>query len=481
MTGDGGATDSGQRLFPGRIDVENKDLVRTLERRGEFPREGLCPRIQVGLKDHDAASPGDGRVAGWILLGDRAQSRQRGPDLSRVMGVVVKDPHPGGAAHQFETSAHTLKPRQSVEDRVNGCTRLESGQHCAECVERHVPAGDRKPHGPHLSRTGRTGQADVGDRADAVLFPADQRRGEVLTGSAAVAQNPDTECGTAVAQGGRAGIVGADHQRSPGPHAFDECVEYRGVGLGAAEKIEMIGFHIGHHRDIGGVLQQRAVALVGLGHEHLATAMVGIGAGLAQIAADGKRGIKPAMLQGDDEHRRGRGLAVGSGHHQRAVAGHQLRQHGGSHEHRNPATVGFHQFRISLGNGGVRGDYRRHAAGQAIQVGHVVADADLSAADPQCHQPTRFLGVRTRHQPSAIEQDAGDSGHARSADPHHVNPFKLGRQRVHRRTPGPARATARTISATRRAASRWPTPAAADVIAASRAESVNNRTTSVPT
>ena len=93
----------------------------------------------------------------------------------------------------------------------------------------------------------------------------------------------------------------------------------------------MIGLHVGHDRDVGRVLQQRSVAFVGLGDEHLTTAVVGVGAGLAEITAHREGGIETAVLQGDDEHRRRRGLAVGAGDHQRAVTRHQLCQHDRSH------------------------------------------------------------------------------------------------------------------------------------------------------
>ena len=59
----------------------------------------------------------------------------------------------------------------------------------------------------------------------------------------------------------------------------------------------------------------------------------------AQIAPTAKRGIKTAVLQGHDEHRSGRGLAVRAGHQQRPVPRHQLGQHRRAQDHRDAAAA----------------------------------------------------------------------------------------------------------------------------------------------
>lgn len=58
----------------------------------------------------------------------------------------------------------------------------------------------------------------------------------------------------------------------------------------------MVSLDIGHHGDVRGVLQQRAVGLVGLGDESLATAVVGIGPGRAQIPANSEGRVETALL-----------------------------------------------------------------------------------------------------------------------------------------------------------------------------------------
>ena len=210
---------------------------------------------------------------------------------------------------------------------------------------------------------------------------------------------------------------------------------------------------------------------------------MGVGAGLAEVATDGKGRIEPAVLQGDDQHGGGGGLAMRAGNQQRAISGHQFGQHRRTQDHRNRTATGFHQFRIGLRDGGVGGDHRGRAARQQVEVGRVVTEADLRPAGPQRDHATGFLGVRTRDHRPAVEQDSRDTRHPGPADAHHVHTaeFRWHPEPGHRRAFRAESATDRTTSATRRAASRWPTPAAAAVMAASRGPSPSSRTTSVPT
>ena len=66
-------------------------------------------------------------------------------------------------------------------------------------------------------------------------------------------------------------------------------------------------------------MQERAVALVGLGHEVLAGAVVGVGADLGDLAADDERRVEPGVLQDQRDHRGGGGLAVGAGDRDRCA------------------------------------------------------------------------------------------------------------------------------------------------------------------
>ena len=205
------------------------------------------------------------------------------------------------------------------------------------------------------------------DRAGALLLPVQKGACQRLRRVASVAQHANAQCGGALRQSRRAGVVGANHQRATGFQALDEAVEHRAVCLGAAEEIQVVGLDVGHHRDVGCVLQQRPVALVGLGDEALPAAVVSVGACLAEVAAHRERRVKPAVLQRHDEHRRGGRLAVGAGDHQRGVSGHQLGQHHRPQDHRDAAATRLDQFGVGLGNGGVSGDHRGRPAGQQVQ------------------------------------------------------------------------------------------------------------------
>ena len=99
----------------------------------------------------------------------------------------------------------------------------------------------------------------------------------------------------------------------PGDDAAEELVERGDVGGGAAVVVEVVGLDVRDDRDLGRERQERRVALVGLGDEDVAGALVGAGAGGGEVAADRERRVEAAVLQRDGEHRRGGGLARGAG------------------------------------------------------------------------------------------------------------------------------------------------------------------------
>ena len=109
------------------------------------------------------------------------------------------------------------------------------------------------------------------------------------------------------------GVVGGDDQGAAGADAADEGLEglvdlvHRGV-VGVVVELD-----VEDDRDLGRVLVEAAVALVGLGDEDLAVAVLGVGAGGVEVAADGVRRVEAEGAEGDGEHG-GRGrLAVGAG------------------------------------------------------------------------------------------------------------------------------------------------------------------------
>ena len=294
-----------------------------------------------------------------------------------------------------------------------------------------MPTGHRQPHGP---RTVLPRQLHGGHCAGALLPPIQQfasQAGGVSapTGGrvAAVAQHLDAKGVGALGERGGTRVVDADHHDAAGLEPLHEGVEHRHIGLFGAEEVQMVGFDVGDHHDVGAVLDQRSVALVRLGHEKRAAAVVGIGARLAQVAAHGEGRIEPGVLQRHDEHGRGGRLTRGAGHHQRRLSGHQLGQHLGAQDHRDPALACLDQFRIGLRNGRVGGHHRGRTSRKQVQRGRVVPDPDRRTTGPQRDHAARLLGIGARHQPTTIDEDAGDAAHARAADAYHVHPPQFGR------------------------------------------------------
>ena len=223
-------------------------------------------------------------------------------------------------------------------------------------------------------------QRDVRNCVGPLLLPTEKGRRKpfyrLAVLRAAVTQHPDALFLRPVGECCGAVVVGARDQHTAWRQSFDELVEDRAVGIRGTEEIQVVGLDVGHHRDVRRVLEQRAVALVGLGHETRAAAVMGVGARLAEVAADRERRVEPGVLQRHDEHRRRGGLACRARHHQRGVAIHQPGQHHGSQYHRDTAAPRLDELGVGLGDRGVRRHDGCRSAGQQVQRGFVVADVD---------------------------------------------------------------------------------------------------------
>ena len=220
---------------------------------------------------------------------------------------------------------------------------------------------------------------------------------------------------------GRTRIVQARDQEAARHDAVGELLEDLPVGRFRLEVIQVVGLDVRDHRDLGRVGQEGAVGLVGLGHENLACAVVGIRARTVQLAADGERGILPRGLQRRHGHRRRRGLAVRTRQQESTTILQQQRQDVGAAEHRNACLAGADEFRIILRNRGEGGDDHRRRLPQQAQILLCMPDLDLRAGRAQRHDAARLLHVRPADLVAAVQQDAGDTGHAGTADAHHVH------------------------------------------------------------
>ena len=165
---------------------------------------------------------------------------------------------------------------------------------------------------------------------------------------------------------GRTRIVQAGDQEATRHDAVGELLEDLPVGRFRLEVIQVVGLDVRDHRDLGRVGQEGAIGLVGLGHENLTGAVVGVRARAVQLAADGERGILPRGLQRRHGHRRRRGLAVCTRQQESTAILQQQRQNVGAAEHRNACLAGADELRVILRNRGEGGDdYRGHLPQQA--------------------------------------------------------------------------------------------------------------------
>ena len=126
-------------------------------------------------------------------------------------------------------------------------------------------------------------------------------------------------------RGGTRVVDDAD-QEAVGVEGVGELVEGRDVRLLGPPVVEVVGLDVGHDRGVRRVVQERAVALVGLGDEQLAGARGRVDAGRGQVAADGVRRVRAGRLQRDREQRGRRRLAVGAGDGDHPTVGHHRGQ-----------------------------------------------------------------------------------------------------------------------------------------------------------
>ncbi len=271
-----------------------------------------------------------------------------------MMGVVVDDLDAAAPAAELEAAVDTAERADPGHDAIEppgpgrcvGCCDAElrthpgGTDHRGDRVERHVLAREREDDRSILDiRAERRGEPDRGGSAASARLPGRHGR-DVADGRRQRGVGPPSvtedlhpargeRLGDAAGQGGRARVVEAHDERPAARDARDEPVEHLDIGLDGTEEVEVVGVDVGDDDDVGCVLQQRAVALVGLGDEDRVATVVGVGPRLVQLAADRERRVGPGMLQRDDRHRGRGGLAVGARDQQAALTRHQLGQDAG--------------------------------------------------------------------------------------------------------------------------------------------------------
>ena len=129
-------------------------------------------------------------------------------------------------------------------------------------------------------------------------------------------------------------MVDAHHREAVERDVLDEGAEGLLHRLEGPVVVEVLGVDVGDDGDVGGQLQEGAVAFVGLDHHPVALAEPRVGAvGVDDAAVDHGR-IEPAGVQQRGDQRGGGGLAVRAGDGDGELQPHQFGQHLGAAHHR---------------------------------------------------------------------------------------------------------------------------------------------------
>ncbi len=341
-----------------------------------------------------------------------------------------------------------------------------------------------------LSRLCRPGIADLqaAHRRPVLVQPgprgqagtAGLLQAHVGVGREAVGEHADAFAASHVGQGTRPLVVGAGDQQAAGQDAAGEAP----VGVlhrrERAVEVEVVGLDVGDDRDLGPVDQERAVALVRLGDEHVTGAVVGVGAVLGQLAADGEGRVGAAGLQRHGQHRRRRGLAVRAGDGDPAPSPASGRPGPGC----GAAPAAPRSRARASSTLDSRMAEEMTTVSTASTWDGVVPDVHDGALGRQRPQHEGVLGVGPGDGRPPGQHDPRDAGHAGAADGDEVHPaqrrrVRWGRAEVEAGDRGAhrgafrVRAAVRTMSASRSSASRSPTPADAAAMACSRSPSAS--------
>ena len=252
-----------------------------------------------------------------------------------MVGVVVVDARPPVADHGLalglEASSDAAEPGQAGEEPVRveaaGPGHLAGGEQGGQGVERHVLArGAHVQFAVRPAVEGEPGPRAVGVDGDPRELPRHRQVGR-RTVNGAVPHHADARGRGPARALGRALVIDAHHERAGVGDAGEEGVEDLVVRLGGAEVVEVVGFGVGEDHDVGLVVHEGAVGLVGLGHEHGVGAAARVGPELQDGAAHREGRVGPGGEHARDEHRGGGGLAVGTAHHDRAARPGEVPEH----------------------------------------------------------------------------------------------------------------------------------------------------------
>ena len=353
------------------------------------------------LKDHMNLAAGAG-----------ACRLQRGANFGGVVSVIIDNGHAARLAALLEApidAAKVLEPFGNLRGRN---FKLPRDGHGGRGVEHIVPAGnmdlkwtERSRRGVHLEERER---AWLPRRLRRIQNGIEDFKSEIrLRGQAVSKYAPPHARQNAFEQrivdAGRHGAVKRD-----AVHEIQERALHVGHVVIA---IHVLAIEIGHHGQDRRELEERAVALVGLGHEILRGAKSRVRAKRVHPPAHHHRGIEPACTQHRGHHRRGGGFAVHAGNGDAVFEPHQLGQHLRTLNHGNLARLRLQHFWVFRVHCRAGDDHRRPG-----HVGRVVPFVNRRAQLRQPVSDGAALQIRAGNLHAQVEQDFGNAAHADAAD-----------------------------------------------------------------
>ena len=219
-------------------------------------------------------------------------------------------------------------------------------------------------------------------------------------------------------------VVVASHHRAVEGHAVHELDEGALDVLHVAIAVHVLAIDVGHHRQNGRELEERAVALVGFGNQVLRGAKPGVGAHGIHAPAHHDRGIEPSGGKHRGHHAGGGRLAVHAGDGNAVFQAHEFRQHLGALDDRKLEAM-------RLGNLGIiSGDGRTgHDGLGALDVLRPMALEDLRSQRYQPRRNRRMSQVGAADAVAKGEQHLGNAAHADAADAYEMNALNLGKHK----------------------------------------------------
>ena len=248
---------------------------------------------------------------------------------------------------------------------------------------------------------------------------------------APVGHDPQTLRARRGGQAHSALILPARHQQPTGHQAPGKLDENMFELLARMVAIQMIGLHVRHDLNSRGIVQERAIRLVGLGDEDVSAAQVRARAQLGQHAAHGHRRVQPARRQRDRQHARGRGLTVRPGHAHETHTRRRQSQRLGAVNHQLTARPCDRQLRVVLA------DRRRHHNYRCrVHMRGLVTNKDTHPDGAQVLEHGGILAVRSLHGRATRGQQLRDDAHAGTTDANQMETI-LKRRLTHGRPPSP--------------------------------------------